>query len=86
VYEAEKSLRIIIIPEDFFPYAYKVTEDAFIDWEADNSKIKARGEIERRDYYCSKSLQDLPKIEREAVYGVSKYEPGSYRGRISITY
>ena len=87
VSEAEKSLRMIITPEDFFPYVYKVMDDAFTDWEAKNPKFKKTGEIEEGDeehYYGSESIEALPKIEREVVFGVSKYEPKSYRGRISI--
>lgn len=89
VCEAEKSLRMIITPEDFFPYVYKTMDDAFINWEAENPKIKARGEIKEgneENYYCSETLRGLPKIEREVVFGVSKYQPKSYRGRISISY
>lgn len=89
VHEAEKSLRTIITPEDFFPYVYQVMDDAFRVWEAKNPKFKTTGEIKEGDeenYYGVESLRGLPKIEREVVFGVSKYEPRSYRGRISISY
>jgi hypothetical protein len=48
---------MIITPEDFFPFIFKVKKNAFIDWDTENPKIKARGEIEQRDEeHYSKSL------------------------------